>query len=105
LVETSDRVPAAGDTTWETLQSAVDQYAELLAPTELTTVDTELTAVARSLAEGHSPAAAARAIPDGVRTNVGYEPGSTGVRTPPTGVYHGAPSTGLGVTVEITRLA
>jgi hypothetical protein len=86
LVETSDRVPAAGDTTWETLQSAVDQYAELLAPTELTTVDTELTAVARSLAEGRSPAA-------------------TGVRTPPTGVYHGAPSTGLGVTVEITRLA
>jgi len=81
LVETSDRVPPEGTATWADLGSNVDEYAELLAPTELTAVDTELTAEARELVNDRTPAAAALAIAEWVRSNVEYEPGSTGVRT------------------------
>jgi transglutaminase-like putative cysteine protease len=81
LVETAERVPPKGSATWDQLKSTVDEFAELLAPTELTTVDTELAAIARAVAGDKPPAEAARAIADWVRSTVEYEPGSTGVRT------------------------
>jgi transglutaminase-like putative cysteine protease len=81
LVETTERPEPAERITWADLKSTVDEYAELLAPTELTTVDTLLTAAAHDLAAGLGPSDAAQAIADFVRTHVEYEPGSTGVRT------------------------
>ncbi len=59
----------------------MDEFAELLAPTELTTVDAELEHIAGEIAADLGPAEAARAIADWVRDHVEYEPGSTGVQT------------------------
>jgi transglutaminase-like putative cysteine protease len=81
LVETNERTPPGPEGSWATLKSTVDQFAELLAPTPLTTVDAELADVAREQASGREPAAAAVAIAEWVRSTVEYEPGSTGVRT------------------------
>ena len=44
-------------------------------------------------------------VPIGVRHVMVAHGRDYGDVTPLKGVYHGAPSTGLGVTVEITRLA
>jgi transglutaminase-like putative cysteine protease len=81
LVETTERIVPSGTATWADLASKVDDFAELLTPTELTTVDGELTGTAKQIAADLTPAQAARAIADWVRANVEYEPGSTGVRT------------------------
>ena len=83
LVETTDRVPVAGAASWSSLHSpsTVDAYAETLAATPLTTVDSALAEQASSLAGSLSPSGAAHAIADWVRSNVEYVPGSTGVRT------------------------
>src|SRR5690606_30142452 len=85
LVETSPRPApfAAGEIDWATLhaESTVDSHLEYLTPTELTTVDAELTQVAASLSSSRSPGEAAQAIAEWVRANVEYVPGSTGVRT------------------------
>jgi transglutaminase-like putative cysteine protease len=81
LVETTERTAPNATATWADLSSTVEDFAELLTPTELTTVDDELTRNAASLAHGLPPTAAAQAIVDWVRSTVEYEPGSTGVRT------------------------
>src|SRR5215813_14476983 len=70
LVETNDRVAPVNNATWADLESTVDRFAELLAPTELTTVDAELADVAREQASGRDPTAAAVAIADWVRSTV-----------------------------------
>ena len=83
LVETSERPAVECTVGWDELRSdaVTDEHAELLATTPLTTVDDELVAQARTLAGPLGPGAAARAIADWVRSNVEYQPGSTGVRT------------------------
>jgi transglutaminase-like putative cysteine protease len=83
LVETTERPPIAEGLDWEDLrsESTMDLQAELLARTNLTTVDDELIEQARALASGKPPAMAAQAISDWVRATVEYQPGSTGVRT------------------------
>jgi transglutaminase-like putative cysteine protease len=81
LVETAERPAPSEGLSWAELGSRVDQLAELLAPTALTTVDTELEVIAKELVADLPPAAAARAIADWVGGHVEYEPGSTGVRT------------------------
>lgn len=83
LVETAERAFGQGTLTWDELHSPsiMDEYAEVLAATPLTTVDGELADVAAGLARDVPPAEAARAIASWVETNVEYEPGSTGVRT------------------------
>jgi transglutaminase-like putative cysteine protease len=82
LVETEAPEPPEG-VDWDVLrgQSTVDEYAELLAATPRTTVDSELGALAAQLASGAQPRAAARLVADWVRENVAYVPGSTGVQT------------------------
>jgi transglutaminase-like putative cysteine protease len=83
LVETTDRVPPVSSSSWDELRSAstVDAFAEALGSTPLTTVDSSLSARAVALAEPLTPADAARAIAEFVRSEVEYVPGSTGVRT------------------------
>jgi transglutaminase-like putative cysteine protease len=83
LVETSERPAAEDSLGWAQLREAStsDTYLEFLAPTELTAIDTELTATAASLAADASPHDAAVAIAEWVRAHVEYQPGSTGVRT------------------------
>jgi transglutaminase-like putative cysteine protease len=83
LVETSERPAPEDSLDWEQLRepSTSDTYLEFLAPTELTAIDTELTATAASLAADASPHDAAVAIAEWVRAHVEYQPGSTGVRT------------------------
>lgn len=83
LVETADRPAPTATVGWDELRSDsnVDTHLEYLTPTELTTVDDELTQTAASLAASRPPAQAALAIAEWVRENVEYVPGSTGVRT------------------------
>ena len=83
LVETAERTAAQGTLDWDSLQlqSTVDQHAEILAATTLTSIDAELARVAADLTEGLSPVQAAHAVAAWVQTNVEYVPGSTGVRT------------------------
>jgi transglutaminase-like putative cysteine protease len=81
LVETDKPAEVAG-TGWNVLrgQSTLDEYAELLAATDRTTISDELAETAAELAGG-PPIEAARTISDWVRDNVAYVPGSTGVQT------------------------
>jgi transglutaminase-like putative cysteine protease len=83
LVETSERPPVVCTVTLADLRSdaVVDEYAEALAATPLTTVDDELAEQAATLVGSRGPAEAAHIIADWVRSNVEYQPGSTGVRT------------------------
>jgi transglutaminase-like putative cysteine protease len=83
LVETGERAEVAATVDWATLRTAstMDTHLEYLTPTELTTVDDELTERAATLAGGSPPGQAAYAIAEWVRGTVEYVPGSTGVRT------------------------
>jgi transglutaminase-like putative cysteine protease len=83
LVETSDRPVPLDTLDWPAVKepSTADTHLEYLGPTELTAIDTSLMSTAASLADGVSPHDAAVAIAEWVRTNVEYQPGSTGVRT------------------------
>lgn len=84
LVETGLRDPAAvAAPSWESMRSVQtqDRYAELLAPTPLTTVSPALVGEAASVINGAEPAHAAVALAEWVRAHVAYVPGSTGVRT------------------------
>jgi transglutaminase-like putative cysteine protease len=83
LVETVDRPASSEDVGWESLrsQSTVDEFAELLMLTDLTTVDDELAATATTVAGAAPPGSAARAVAEWVGDQVEYQPGSTGVRT------------------------
>jgi transglutaminase-like putative cysteine protease len=83
LVETAERGAAETAIDWDTIRAAstMDRHVEILAATELTTIDGELADVAAGLAEGLSPGQAAHAVAAWVQTNVEYVPGSTGVRT------------------------
>ena len=83
LVETADRAPVEATVGWDAVRSGAvaDAYAEAKAATPLTAVDDELIGQATELAGDLPPDQAARAIADWVRSNVEYQPGSTGVRT------------------------
>jgi len=81
LVET-DTPPPVTPAGWETLAAAADEHAELLAPTQRTSISAELVDVAAGLGgPAAEPAEAAAAIADFVRAEVAYVPGSTGVQT------------------------
>ncbi|HEY2672720.1 MAG TPA: hypothetical protein VGJ07_20415 [Rugosimonospora sp.] len=105
----------------------LDTHTELLAHTPSTHMNDGLPARAAQVAGDAPPRAAARAVADWSGTTSwwcgdweGYDP-TNGVPTGPRhvvvargrdysdvpplrGVYHGAPSSHLGVTVEVTRL-
>lgn len=83
LVETTERVSTGQLLDWDALRSdsTVDTYAEALAATTLTTIDASLAELAVSVAGDLGPNEAALAIAEWVRSNVEYQPGSTGVRT------------------------
>jgi transglutaminase-like putative cysteine protease len=83
LVETGERTPPVVACDWGVLRSpsTMDRYVELLTPTELTTIDSDLEACADAIVRGSTPIEAALAIAEWVRANVTYMPGATGVRT------------------------
>jgi transglutaminase-like putative cysteine protease len=102
LVETASAPPSSGDAGWDLLrdQSTVDMHCEVLAPTPLTTVSSDVVGVARGLIGDASPSEAARTVADWVRETVAYVPGSTGVRTSAQEAY----SLGKGVCQDIAHL-
>ena len=83
LVETTDPHLVSNPADWDRLrsQSTMDNWAELLSPTERTQVDAELAAKAYEIAGDAPPREAALAISTFVRDEVAYVPGSTGVQT------------------------
>jgi transglutaminase-like putative cysteine protease len=82
MVETA-RPAAPEPVGWDALRSAstMDRYAELLAATPRTTVDSTVRDLAARLVGGAPPREAARTICDWVKAAVAYVPGSTGVQT------------------------
>jgi transglutaminase-like putative cysteine protease len=86
LVETTSLSETRGSPSgaeWHDLSSpsTVDRCAEVLALTDLTSVDDELVSHARDVVASLTPDLAAYAISDWVCSNVEYQPGTTGVRT------------------------
>ncbi len=68
--------------TWAELSSPVDRYYELLLPTTRTGLDEELTDIVAEIRAAHAtPHAAALAVCEFVRSEVTYQPGSTGVQS------------------------
>lgn len=86
-----DLLPDDGGLSWAELAGAepVDRWHELLMPTERTTLDDELLAVAEAArAAHHTPHAAALALCEQVRDEIEYAAGATGVQTDAIQAWH-----------------
>jgi transglutaminase-like putative cysteine protease len=84
VVETSDEVaPREDGPTWEDLadRDLRDRHVELLTPTDRTTADEEMLALAAELPGRTTPLGAVLEVSSTVHERVSYVPGSTGVRT------------------------
>ncbi|GIG39897.1 transglutaminase family protein [Cellulomonas phragmiteti] len=86
LVEVVERPAASSSVDWEVLHGAEvrDRLSEQLADTAATEVPDEVVQIARRVADGLDPAAAAEAVCRALRDEMEYIPGVTTVHTPAT---------------------
>ena len=101
-VDTADPRPAP-TTTWETVRSdsVRDRFVEMLTPTERTTADEQMAALAREAVGDLPPHEAAMAVLQLAHDRVAYVTGSTGVATSAVEAW----SLGSGVCQDIAHVA
>lgn len=99
LVETTGPPPPP-DGSWETVQAAADQHAELLAPSQYAAAGADLVEVSRSL-RSTTPRATAQAVVDWVKGSLEYVRGVTHVHTSAMEAF----AAGSGVCQDFAHLA
>jgi transglutaminase-like putative cysteine protease len=83
VVETDRPEPPAAKVTWTDLQAdaIIDHYYEVLSATGYAPLSRRIAAVARRIARYHEPAEAVVAAAQWVRSELEYEPGTTGAHS------------------------
>ena len=83
VVETDRLEPPEAKVTWADLQAeaVIDRFAEVLSPTGYAPMSRRISAVGRRIARYHEPAEAVAAAAQWVRSELKYDPGTTGVHS------------------------